>query len=134
VHATISEQLANVKQGLADCPESFSDNPQLRLIHECRAFSQELYRYAVGEKDGGQFVRNIRNIFRRFRTRLLKTIPSFDINSTADAEPKIVGVSIPEGPSKVSETGLDCLSTAEGHSDVIQTSSPGRIYFLFEVN
>ena len=113
VHATISEQLRKVQETLAGLPEPFSDNPQLRLLHECRAFSQELRQYAVGANDYGQFVRKIRNIFQLFRREILETTPSFEVGRTGGPEaaendnPKVVHLSTADGHSVESCPGND---------------------------
>ena len=81
VQKAISTSRKEVEDKIAALPESFAAEPQTKLLGLCTEFIDEIKSYAVGATSHGALFREMTAIFRQFRNRLHRTVPTFDISS-----------------------------------------------------
>ena len=109
---TISKELETVCSDIDKLPQPIS-NPQKEFFDLFREFTRDLNQTADGDKDNARFVHATTNIFRDFRARLLKTIPTFDLQVTDRGSSQMIRLSTPE------------VLTTEDNTNVKQTSWSG---------
>jgi hypothetical protein len=107
VEEKISEELENVGRHLKKLPPQIS-NPQKEFLDLLREFTRALSQTTDGEREDGRFVHSTINIFREFRSQLLATIPTFDIQVTNKDVRKLISLTTPElsTPSDDTQHGL----------------------------
>lgn len=92
--------MRNVQHTLDCLPQSFSDDPQTKLLGLCADFAFEIGQHTKGDSDHAKFLQDLHNEFQKFAKEIAETKPNFEIKPKS-AEP-IIGLPIALPPPPMS--------------------------------
>jgi hypothetical protein len=91
--------MREIQINLDRLPQSFSDDPQTKLLALCSDFASELSKHANGNQKHPEFLQGLHKRFRELTGKIAKTRPTFDI------------------PTKVNILGLPALAPLPGENN-----------------
>lgn len=87
--------MRKVQDDLDHLPQSFSDNPQAKLLSLCTDFISEIDQHTNGSPNNPGFFQDLHGEFWKLRKKIMSTRLGFEI-TPGNTEPKSTGIVAPQ--------------------------------------